>query len=319
MSKSQLVICFDRLTRFKFTEDKYLRVFKEIILSNLIEPKFKKSKLDTMDYECIRDYAQEIINFSLNALEHKTTKNYSINKKILEYEKSVFTLDKKVSALLENKIDYNSALKILDKKKLPQNLIWLASLDKNTKTKSSGKKLNLKFPVKKLVLVEGITEEILLPKLAKISGLDFDKNGIYLISAGGKNQVVKLFYQYAQILKIPIFVLLDNDASENLKEIQPKLRKSDSIHLLKKGEFEDILPHNLIKRTLNKIFDYNLITISELRQNLPMTKLLEEIFKIRGKEFKKAEFALLLSQNLKNKKDISSEMELIIEQILKTI
>ena len=40
----QLTISIDRLTRFKNTETKYLRVFKELILSNLINPKFKKQR-----------------------------------------------------------------------------------------------------------------------------------------------------------------------------------------------------------------------------------------------------------------------------------
>ena len=47
----QLIISADRLTRFKDTETKYLRVFKDIIINNLIEPKLKKHELDNMDYK----------------------------------------------------------------------------------------------------------------------------------------------------------------------------------------------------------------------------------------------------------------------------
>ena len=50
LKKEQLLISIDRLTRFKPTEEKYLRVFKDIIISNLIEPKLKKSELENMDY-----------------------------------------------------------------------------------------------------------------------------------------------------------------------------------------------------------------------------------------------------------------------------
>lgn len=46
LTEEQLIISIDRLTRFKDTETKYLRVFKDIITNNLIEPKYKKSELD---------------------------------------------------------------------------------------------------------------------------------------------------------------------------------------------------------------------------------------------------------------------------------
>ena len=51
LSEKQIIISIDRLTRFKPTEEKYLRVFKDIIVSNLIEPKIKKAELDCMSYD----------------------------------------------------------------------------------------------------------------------------------------------------------------------------------------------------------------------------------------------------------------------------
>lgn len=48
LTEEQLIISIDRLTRFKDTETKYLRVFKDIITNNLIEPKYKKSELDEL-------------------------------------------------------------------------------------------------------------------------------------------------------------------------------------------------------------------------------------------------------------------------------
>ena len=50
MSREQIIIAVDRLTRFKPTVDKYLRVFRETILNNLITPSFKKKDLEEMDY-----------------------------------------------------------------------------------------------------------------------------------------------------------------------------------------------------------------------------------------------------------------------------
>lgn len=176
-------------------------------------------------------------------------------------------------------------------------------------------KFALKFPIEKVVLVEGITEEILLPKFAKLCGCDFDKRGINLISAGGKNQVVRIFYQLADVLKLPIFVLLDSDAKSNFEEIKPKLRKGDKVYVLKNGEFEDVLPLNLIKRTLNQMLkNFSSVSIAELRKDMQMTKILHEILKEKGLEFKKAEFAALVGENI-TEKDISPEIQEIVAQL----
>lgn len=319
LTKQQIIISLDRLTRFKHPEDKYLRVFKDIIISNLIEPKYKKSELDMMDYEVIKDLAKEIINVSLKKLDSRlgflAQQHWFINKKLLQYEKSVFKFDKNVEKLIDNKIDYLSVIELLDDN-IPINLNWLKSLVQDENQIENRTKFALKFPIEKVVLVEGITEEILLPKFAHILGYDFDKLGINLISAGGKNQVVKLFYQFAESLKLPLFVLLDSDAVENFEEIKPKLRKGDKVHILEKGEFEDVLPLNLIKRTLNQIFrNFSSVSIDDLRKDLPMPQVLGDIFKQRGMEFKKAEFAALVGENISSKNDISPEIELIFSNL----
>lgn len=322
LSKYQILISLDRLTRFKFTEDKYLRVFKDIITSNLIYPKYRKKELDLIDYDVLVQIVQNIFDFSLKSLNILPSKDFLINKKLLEYEKSVFKLDENVQKLLKNKIDYKAALLLLGDKELdfdvPLNLKWLKSLELENNQQENRQEHRLKFPLEKIILVEGITEEILLPKVAKQCEVDFDKEGINLISAGGKNQVVKLFYQFADVLKLPIFVLLDNDAEENFEKIKPKLRKNDQIHVLSSGEFEDTLPLNLIKRTLNRHFkNFSSVKLEDLRRSRRMTQTLEEIFKERGLEFKKAEFASLVCENIAGKNDVSPEIEAIIS-ILKS-
>lgn len=317
LTKGQIIISLDRLTRFKFTEDKYLRVFKDIIISNLISPKFKKSQLDLMDYETLTNLVEDIFNLSLNVLNIPLSKDFAINKKLLKYEKSVFKFDKNVERLINNKIDYKAAIKLISNKDLSLNVKWLKSLAEDGSQIENRADLGLKFPLEKIIIAEGITEEILLPKFAKICGLDFDKAGITLISAGGKNQVVKLFYQFADTLKLPIFVLLDNDAKENFEEITHKLRPNDKVHIIESGEFEDILPLNLIKRTLNRhLRNLSSISLDDLRKDLPMTKILDEIFKNRGMEFKKAEFASLIAENISDGKDISKEIKAIILEIV---
>ena len=140
--------------------------------------------------------------------------------------------------------------------------------------------------------------------------LTFDRNGIHIISAGGKNQVVKTYYELADSLKLPIFILLDKDASDNLLSIKAKQRATDDVYILTSGEFEDLLPVPLIERTLSYAFEnISLVDLEFLKQNLPKVKILEEIFKNRGlHEFKKSEFAGLVKLNIKGKEDLSEEI-----------
>ncbi|MEE0495947.1 MAG: ATP-dependent endonuclease [Cyanobacteriota bacterium] len=316
LTKSQIIISIDRLTRFKNTETKYLRVFKDILTQNLIEPKFKKTDLEKMDYSELRNWAEFVINYSLEMAGLTLENDYLINQRLLNYENSVFENNKNVQELLNNKINYKACLSYIDEKS-PKNLLWLKNLEISSDIRKSRFDNSLRFPVEKVVIAEGATEETLLPEFAKRCGYDFDKEGIYILSAGGKNQVVKLYYQLVESLKLPIFVLLDKDAKENLEEIRPKLRDIDKIHLLDCGEFEDLLPIKLVERTL----DYELKNISmlekeKLNEDIPRVKFLEEVFKTRGMhEFKKVEFAQMVKKNIKHEEDISPEVVEIIDEI----
>lgn len=316
LTKSQIIISIDRLTRFKNTETKYLRVFKDILTQNLIEPKFKKTDLEKMDYSELRNWAEFVINYSLEMAGLTLENDYLINQRLLNYENSVFENNKNVQELLNNKINYKACLSYIDEKS-PKNLLWLKNLEISSDIRKSRFDNSLRFPVEKVVIAEGATEETLLPEFAKRCEYDFDKEGIYILSAGGKNQVVKLYYQLVESLKLPIFVLLDKDAKENLEEIQPRLRDIDKIHLLDCGEFEDLLPIKLVERTL----DYELKNISmlekeKLNEDIPRVKFLEEVFKTRGMhEFKKVEFAQMVKKNIKHKEDISPEVVEIIDEI----
>lgn len=313
LTENQIIISIDRLTRFKSTEEKYLRVFKDILVSNLIEPKFKKQDLEHLDYRTIRDLAVEIFNKSL---KEDNTNDLSLNMKLKAYENSTFVNDKNVDILLDNSLDYVSALKLLKGDK-QINLEWLNSLRENSDMYRMREEKGLQYPVSLVVIVEGITEEILLPQFSKVLGLDFLAHGIKILPAGGKNQVVKLYYSLSEELRLPIFVLLDKDAVENVNLINRKLRDEDRVHLLNSGEFEDLLPLNLILKTINShLKNFASISIKDLEKDEPMVKILEEIFKCCGiHEFKKAEFAHLVQGQIKSTADISEEISCIIKSL----
>lgn len=312
LTKEQILISIDRLTRFKKTRDKYLRVFTDILMSSLLEPKLKKSDIEKMDYKELAECVSEIFNSSINNTENNT----SINHKLKDYENSVFVNDDETQKLLDNNINYYGALKLIPED-CPINLKWLKSLSTDANLDEMRKQHLLKFPIRKIILVEGITEEILLPAFSKFLGYDFYAEGIQIIAAGGKNQVVKMYYELSEDVKVPIFILLDKDAEENINQIRPKLRSIDKIHLVSCGEFEDLLSKSLIVKTVNTHFE-NFMAISEadLSEALPTAKILEEIFKTKGlHEFKKAEFAKLVRENISENTDISAEIYQIIAEI----
>ena len=75
--------------------------------------------------------------------------------------------------------------------------------------------------------------------------------GIMVIAAGGKNQVARKYYEMTEYLKIPFFILLDKDALQTKKIIENKLRMQDKIYILNCGEFEDLIPHDILKNAIN--------------------------------------------------------------------
>ncbi len=316
LSKEQLIISFDRLTRFKPVKDKYFRVFTDIITSNLIEPKLKKSELIKLSPEIITNYAEEIINESLKSCSEKTKSKINLNETIKEYENSVFLNDKDTQAYLDNKIEYDYFIKLIDES-CPLNLRWLKVISGGGNLKNLRSRHGLKYPVQKVLLVEGLTEEILLPAFSKYLGFDFYKEGIQVIGAGGKNQVVKMYYKMIEELKIPVFLLLDKDAEENIAQIKPKLRSIDKIHLVSCGEFEDLLPKSLIIKTVNnELNNFASINEEDLLDEVPEAKNLENIFKQKGlHEFKKADFAKLVRDNISEDSDISTEIAEIVMEL----
>lgn len=319
LTKEQIIISADRLTRFKFTEQKYLRVFTDILVNNLISPKMKKTEIEETDYKKITELAEYIINSSLENLGISIQNSGKINKKLKQYENLVFVLESSCEKLLDNNINYDGILELLEKPDV-KNLQWLKSLASDSDPVTLRELHALKFPISTVLICEGITEETLLPEFAKLMDFDFDKNGIFVLSAGGKNQVVKTFYKLVECLKLPIFVLLDKDAEENYREILPKMRKIDRIHLIEHGEFEDILPVKLLEKTL--AFATKNISVAEEGEihEGETVEFLTDFFKHRGlHEFKKAEFAHMVKENISSKEDVSEEISEILKELFTII
>lgn len=174
-----------------------------------------------------------------------------------------------------------------------------------------------KFPAKLLILTEGATEEKLLPVFADKIGINFDKTGCQLIAAGGKNQVAKIYKKYYQKLNLPILIILDADAVEVAREIGQILCSKDRLFIIQEGEFEDILPVELICRSINAFYRITTqVSPDEIQTDKSMISSLENLWKKKGLgEFDKIKFAQIIAENIKNKADISPVLNQIINII----
>lgn len=314
-----LLLCFDRLTRFKPSVEKYPRVFLDII--NKFAIKETGDCIDLTNIDCVIEISTNIINFSVG---NKFENDFYINNLIKKNEFECFFQDKESEKYLNNKINYKNVFDTLrGEKNIPKNLLWLMELEKNRCLTPFDlrKKSALKFPIRKVVLAEGATEEILLPILGENCGWNFYEEGIYIIPAGGKSQVGKKYLQMIEQIKLPIFILMDFDAYEIKNGIEARLRDIDEIYLIKNGEFEDVLPKKLIINALNFHFmNGHKCFENEFQTDLKMAKNLEEIFKLKGfGDFKKSEFANYIKNFLQANKTTFEPCEIctIIEKIAK--
>ena len=309
--KEHVKISLDRLTRFKPVSEKYERVFDDILNKFLIQSDRKISEFSVGDK--IKTAAR-----ILNSAALIPSNDFTLNEIIKKDENKVFYLSDKDKKFLNSKIDYRGLLNLFSLDELPVNLKRL-KLQNDEDSDKTRKKYSTLYPVKKVVLVEGITEEILLIEFAKILGLDFEKEGIFVVGAGGKNQVAKKYYKMIEEIKIPVFILLDSDADETCGLILPKLRKRDLMHKIKEGEFEDILMGELIGNALNYHFSQNLINDDNNFEETGHRVLeLHNYYKNNGwGEFKKADFAKIVREYLLFTKNppVSDELKLITSEI----
>lgn len=324
MSTQDLLISLDRLTRFKNPEIKYRRVFFDIILRHLLSPSVSKHKLDDLSPSFIVNVVQQIWN---NSVEKLWGDSYCENiislANIDELQYSVS--DEYTLTLMSANLNFYTILKNLNTSDIPKNLEYIKFVIENNCDKSNfqlySEKIRQKyktlFPIKKLILTEGITEEILLPKFSDVFGYNFMENGVYILVTGGKSKVLSLYAELKYILKIPMFVLLDNDAEPVYDDVVSVLRNQDSAYLIKSGEFEDILSKKLIQNAFSEMnYDVRPASIDELSSVEGTCSALDLLWKSRGLgEFRKAHFAKAVHDCILDNSSFTEEINIILNAI----
>lgn len=289
ISEDRLLFYLKKLFKFKKPSQKIKKVFLDIINKYLISPKLN------LDY-----YILNNLDETVNIVE--TLWNSSV------YE--IFKKDYEYSNVLVDDLNSIFVLNEYEKKMFEAKIIIKPLLEKL--------KLEIQIPsTKKLILTEGITEQLLLPRFAHIYGYDFEKNNVALVQAGGKNQVAKYYLDYINFVKIPIVILLDNDAKQIYDILKSKLRKSDKMILLEEGEFEDLLLSSLIKKAINSNFKNVVqIEVSDIDKSISKVEALEKLYRVKCLgDFQKGEFAKLIEKNISSKTHLSKSIINILDII----
>ena len=205
MDLNSLYRALDRLTRVKNPDEKFNKVYNSIILDFLIEPKFNLKQLESVDFEQKKGFVETIWNESVKKLcseqNIQCAKKPFLNGLLAEEESKLFNLTEE-KTFFDGSLDIDSLVRLpCPLVPVPVNVQWLLNVKENEPLVKTRQEKALKFPIEKFVLAEGITEEILLPVFAKLQGCDFMKNGIHLISAGGKNQVARWYVKNRRKIK----------------------------------------------------------------------------------------------------------------------
>lgn len=298
MSVYEMILSLDRISRFKLPEQKLKRVYVETICAHLIKPSLKKDDILTFDNQTLADYFELIWNFSIKENFNELNDDFTLNDNFINEEKKCYVLDKSQLQLFPKTADFKTLINNIKKSQIPNNFP------------------DYKTPVK-IVLTEGVTEEIVLPEFSKTISYNWEQNGVKILSTGGKSKIISNYKLYKDNLKIPIYVLLDNDAKDIFSKLKDDFRKIDSGHLITCGEIEDIIPVNFFKNAINH--EYKLqskISISDFDANLSMVQNLKNIFKQNGfGEFKKAKVAVLIKEAITSKSVVDGELFDILNEI----
>lgn len=327
LSFQELVINLDRLSRFKLPEESYFRVFTSILFKCLIFPKYSKQDLEVLSPNLISKYVKIIWNASIKELFSISKNNDEANKALKLMSNIPFkNIDSYTKILMNTKLNISALLENIDEETAPLNLKFLIEANKlfNKQNHVNIDKLLdlrnkkcLKYPVSKLVIVEGITEEILLPVFGSKLHHDFNKEGIYVLGAGGKSKSPNIYMKLRDRLKIPVFFLFDNDALEQCLLLEKNILRKDKIIVIENGEFEDILSLNLLKRSLNA--EYETITPilkDDLHIYSRMCENIEYYYRTRQLgEFKKSKLSKIIAKNIKYKTDVTKEINDIITKL----
>jgi hypothetical protein len=105
-------------------------------------------------------------------------------------------------------------------------------------------------PVHTIVLVEGMTEEVLLPALLKGR---VNTEGIQVQGCGGKTAMLSHYQRMRPWFKGRFRLVLDADAQDVIAPLEKQLQSSDTYYLIPEGSIEDCYELPLFIKAINQV------------------------------------------------------------------
>ncbi len=178
-----------------------------------------------------------------------------------------------------------------------------------------------------IVLVEGNTEAVLLPKFLHLESGSSAYSKCMFIACGGANQLLRKYLQLRDTTTLAIMCVMDHDAIEQIDTIEPILRSGkDAMHIWTVGEIEDTFRQDYLLEKLNSYLStlgmQEQLLPKDLKSNCRRTELLDRIWRARGLgDFDKVGFAQYLVGNSKMSRleDVPEEARTLAKSLIEMV
>ena len=104
-SPEDLILALDRLTRFKYPEIKYYRVFSELLCKYFKEPRLSKNQIKDMDTAVLKRLVEIFWNESVSKYTPAVKSDKQLNELLLKEIYDTYNLSQEVSVTLESEIE----------------------------------------------------------------------------------------------------------------------------------------------------------------------------------------------------------------------
>jgi hypothetical protein len=171
-----------------------------------------------------------------------------------------------------------------------------------------------------VLLVEGQTEAIVLPHVARVCGVTSSPAAVAVVASGGAQQVVRRYLTLKDSLRLPIICVLDGDAAQSAEMIDDSLRACDYLVSLTVNELEDSYSYELLLEMLNKYLGNHGQTLSQSGFSLPRSGArkdpLRKLLRQRGLgDFDKIEFAHIAVDSLTKVAQVPDELLRVMDTV----
>jgi len=142
-----------------------------------------------------------------------------------------------------------------------------------------------------IIFVEGHTEKVVLPVLAKKMGIDFSELALSVVPIYGKSSGkyhLKAWVEASKSAQVPYFMVLDKGAEAEAKKFVKDgiLRPEENLFILKKGSIEHYYPLEKLVSALKDEYGIELGEPEKDSIKVPKAETIEKLLREKGIEAK---------------------------------